>query len=471
MNIEPFFLSAKKLFSREDSTIKIDPEAASEQTLRLSDKEMEQAGPPDKLPAEVERRYIIRRILGKGAFGIVYLAEDRRLGRFVAVKQLLKPYTKEPEIIERFMQEARIGAQLDHPNILNVFALEEDENSACIIMEYMGGGSLAGYLQKQGRLDVHTAVRIFAGILNGLDAAHHVMVIHRDIKPQNILFGPRGEPKISDFGVAHLPVSAGGATSISNDMRENIIGTPLYMSPEQILRQTVDSRTDLYSAGAVMYEMLTGRKIFNFGPAARTGDIIGMITGVLPEPIAPSPKIPDGLRELVMKLLSKKADDRFASARDVLARMQELFQNSELVQTNLIQDGTLGTTGPLLSSPAAMLEDVIRLLMIDGSLTSSERKELERRAERLGVSKLQAELIEDKVRAEMRLPSLQAIREFTQVAEAFYTTSPDMKISAEQIEFMNSRGKELEISSKEMNSILAEVRARVRYKRLSSDKS
>jgi len=208
MNIEPFFTSAKKLFGHEEPKIKIDPYASSEDTLRLKESDMEIAA-PEKLPVEVERRYTIKRILGKGAFGIVYLAEDRKLGHLVAVKQLLKSCAKDPEIHERFTQEARIGAQLGHPNIVNVFSLEEDENSACIIMEYLGGGSLASYIQGDKRLDVGTSVRIFVGILNGLDAAHHIMVIHRDIKPQNILFGPQGEPKISDFGV-RAPPGRGG---------------------------------------------------------------------------------------------------------------------------------------------------------------------------------------------------------------------------------------------------------------------
>ena len=224
MDINPIFQSAQRLFARVQHSVENKKNHTLDTTLQMTDAEHE-FDSPYPLPEEVTKRYIIRRSLGKGAFGIVCLAEDRKIGRLVAIKQLVNYRRRDSEIYERFMQEARIGAQLDHPNLVNVLSLEEDENSACIIMEYLGGGSLASYIKKEKKVDIHTAVSIITGVLTGLDAAHHVMVIHRDIKPQNILFGPHGEPKISDFGVAHLPVAFGGIREDQVERQSRVIGT------------------------------------------------------------------------------------------------------------------------------------------------------------------------------------------------------------------------------------------------------
>ncbi len=466
MNFQPFFISAQRLFSQDENMSSSDSEIPdNEKTLVLDESELE-LSPPEKLPVEVERRYQVRRTLGKGAFGIVYLAEDRKIGRLVAIKQLLKPFAKNPEIYERFTQEARIGAQLDHPNIVNVFSLEEDKNSACIIMEYLGGGSLASYIQKEKRLDVNTAVRIFIGVLNGLDSAHHIMVIHRDIKPQNILFGSYGEPKISDFGVAHLPENVGGGHSISKDMDRHIVGTPLYMPPEQILKKPVDCRADLYSAGAVLYEMLTGRKIFCLDMSASDNKkIIETVVSSVPDPIEPELKIPEKLCMIISKLLSKNPEDRYPDARSAAIEAQDAIQDTKHGTASL-STGTLGTVGPVLSSPVAMLEDVIRLFLIDGSLSTAERKELDRRAERLGVSKIQAEALEDKVRKELGLPALKYLWELSQLVEAFMATSKDCVLSSEQLDFIHSKGREFNVRRKERLSIIQNCRDKYRYLKL-----
>lgn len=464
MNIEPFFLSAQRLFNKDESTVKISDFTVNdnEKTVVLKDSDHELL-PPEKLPEEVSRRYSIRRALGKGSFGIVYLAEDRKIGRLVAIKQLLKPFEKDPEIYERFTQEARIGAQLDHPNIINVFSLEEDRDSACIIMEYLGGGSLASYIQKEKNLDVQTSTRIIIGVLTGLDAAHHVMVIHRDIKPQNILFGALGAPKISDFGVAHLPESAGGGHTISRDMARRIVGTPLYMPPEQIMKKQIDCRADLYSAGAVLYEMLTGRKIFDID-ISNTQMAIQTITTRPPDPIEAELRIPEKLEKLVMRLLSKNPEERPLNAKTAIRDIHEAMGHGTGYSTGLTTgEATVGTVGPMLSSPAAMLEDVIRLFLIDGSLSVAERKELNRRGERLGVSKVQAEALEEKVREELGFPSYRSIWDFRQLVEAFIASSKEQTLTEEQMEFLQMRGSEAKITKKERLSIIQECRDRSLY--------
>lgn len=462
----PFFQSAQRLFKKTVPLEKTEMTMANiEEKTRLIGEKDNEADVPQKLPTAVEKRYRVRRVLGKGAFGIVYLAEDRRIGRLVAVKQLLTSFAKDPEIYDRFTQEARIGAQLDHPNIVNVLSLEEDESSACIIMEYLGGGSLASYLHKEGRLDFGTAARIILGVLNGLDAAHHIMVIHRDIKPQNILFSPRGEPKISDFGVAHLPIRAGGIPKISDDMMKIIIGTPIYMAPEQIMKKLVDCRADLYSAGAVLYEMLTGKRIFAVG-SSDTMDMKNMVVYQPPDPVDPSLKIPEGLVNITLKLLAKNPDDRFSDARSVMDAIQEVVSESEVKEGKLNSDARIGRIGPLLSSPAAMLEDVIRLFLVDGSLLSpAERKELKMRAERLGVSKIQAEAIEEKVRAELKITSLAVIKQYAILVEAFVSLGQDCVLTKDQQEYLGRKRKELNLSDNEGAIIERECRERIRYQK------
>jgi serine/threonine protein kinase len=423
------------------------------------------------LPEEVLKRYIIRRPLGKGAFGIVCLAEDRKIGRLVAIKQLVNYSRRDPEIYERFMQEARIGAQLDHPNLVNVLSLEEDENSACIIMEYLGGGSLASYINKEKKVDVHTAVRIITGVLTGLDAAHHVMVIHRDIKPQNILFGPHGEPKISDFGVAHLPVVSGGIPEDHIAYQKKVFGTPLYMAPEQISSKHYDHRVDLYAIGAVLYEMLTGKKIFSPRGDISIETMRNLIMTIEPDQIDVGAAIPSGLAAITMKLLAKKPDERFPDARSVIIALEKLDLPVIGKMQGIHSETRVGVSGPLISSPAAMLEDVIRLFLVDGSISPAERRELVRRSERLGVSSLHARGIENKIRMELGYPSIEAVEEYTELMRQFMNASPELKISPANHELLEKRRAELGISHDETVSLGKELSDKIKYQKISENKN
>lgn len=415
-------------------------------------------------PLHVAERYLIKRSLGKGAFGIVFLAEDKRIGRLVAIKQLFKSYVKNPEIHERFMQEARIGAQLDHPNIINVFALEEDKKSACIIMEYLGGGSLESYMEKNGKVEPLMALRIFRGIMAGLDAAHKVMAIHRDIKPPNILFDHLGEPKISDFGIAYLPVDAGGAPGIEVPKSGPIVGTPRYMSPEQILRSTLDCRTDLYSAGAVLYEMLTGRKLFEITDEMKFIDICKII--LEQNPPVPEGEIPKPILDITFKLLEKKPDQRFQSAEEVIGVIDNFFiQNANNRNSTSKDMPRIGSYGPLLNSPIAMFEDILRLLLVDGVLAPSERRELNRRAERLGISDAQARVIEEKIRKEQSLPPLESIEKYRSLAEAFFASNKELKLLQEQKDFLKEKRLKLKIKKEEANILERQAREKVRLEK------
>jgi len=415
-------------------------------------------------PVHVAERYLIKRSLGKGAFGIVYLAEDRKIGRLVAIKQLFKSYVKDPEIHERFMQEARIGAQLDHPNIINVFALEEDSRSSCIIMEFLGGGSLESYMEKNKIVEPEMALQISRGIMLGLDAAHKVMAIHRDIKPPNILFDHMGEPKISDFGIAYLPVDAGGAPNIEAKTSAPIIGTPRYMSPEQISKKSLDGRTDLYSAGAVLYEMLTGRKVFAISDDMNVYDIFKII--LEKKPPIPEKNIPNPIIDITMKLLEKNPDDRFHNAGEVIDEIDKfLIGSSNIDKSNNSDMPRIGSSGPLLSSPVAIFEDIIRLLLVDGVLAPSERRELNRRAERLGISDIQSRMIEEKVRAEQFLPPLKSIEEYRSAAEAFFASNKELKLLQQQKEFLKEKRNKLKIKKEESNILERQAREKIRLKK------
>ena len=441
-------LTKKKTTDELDKTIIMSEKASVEETA---------------FPQQLANRYSVKRSLGKGAFGIVYLAEDRKIGRLVAIKQLYKSYVKDIEIHERFMQEARIGAQLDHPNIINVFSLEEDKKSACIIMEYLSGGSLANYMMKNTIISPSTALDIFKGVITGLNAAHKVMAIHRDIKPQNIIFDHLGTPKISDFGIAFLPVNAGGAPIIESETSNPIIGTPRYMSPEQISRKKIDQRSDLYSAGAVLYEMLTGEKLFDISKDMNFSEISDIILNKTPK--YPNTDIPSDIVQMTMKLLNKAHDKRYATAEELLIDIDKITLNSKKNNTNNgAKISHIGRSGPVLSSPIAIFEDIICLLLVDGVLAPSERKELNSRAERLGISEAQSRLIEDKIRTERSLPLLNSIEEYQTLAENLYASSENLKLLPEQKEILKEKRKALKIKVEEGKILKQQAREKIRIK-------
>lgn len=354
------------------------------------------------LPKELSKRYAIRRVLGRGSFGIVFLAEDRRLGRLVAIKQLFAGDERDPEQRERFLQEARIAGQLEHPNIIIVYNIEGTDETACIIMEYLGGGSLYDVLKLEGVLEFRAAGRIMLGILAGLQAAHGILVVHRDIKPQNILFGIGTTPKISDFGIAHLPASAGGSEILeqSDQAMESIMGTPLYMSPEQVMKRDLDGRSDLYSAGVILYQMLAGRAPLARQRGMTMDQIAEEIVTVTPEPVRKyRPDCPRKLEDVAMCLLEKERDNRYRSASDVIGALVAALRKLPAKQFSP-EEVAMPLMYHIGNSPATIFADIISLLLIDGAISPAERAELDVRAERLGLSPAQATAIEKKVRRE-----------------------------------------------------------------------
>src|SRR5436190_1480038 len=265
--------------------------------------------------------YEIERLLGKGSIGKVYLARHRRIGRRVALK-IIRPEQRfdddadREEFRRRLQREAELCASLHHPNVVTLFeAGYEDDVIAYLATEYVEGESLQARLKKTRPLPLDDALRIAADVLRALDYAHSKNVIHRDIKPGNIILAATGEAKITDFGIAR-PVNS------SLTGTNSLLGTPNYMSPEQVKSSLITPRADLFCAGVVMYEMLTGVKPFS------ASDISGILYNVVnlePPPADKiNPTVPRAVGRIVAKLLAKAPQARYPSAADALADLERL---------------------------------------------------------------------------------------------------------------------------------------------------
>ena len=204
-------------------------------------------------------KYVIHSVLGKGAMGVVYKAFDQGIERVVAVKTVRKDLVDPDlaaQVMARFQNEARAAGRLLHPNIVSVYEYGEDERNAFIAMEYVEGTGLREYLNRKASFDLGQIVGIISQLLLALDFAHERGVVHRDVKPANLILTSGGALKVADFGIARIDTS-----NLTN--AGMVMGTPSYMSPEQCQGKEIDRRSDLFSAGVVLYELLTGEKPFS----------------------------------------------------------------------------------------------------------------------------------------------------------------------------------------------------------------
>ena len=281
---------------------------------------------PDKA-ASVKKlgRYDITRVLGKGAMGVVYEARDPNLNRKVAIKTVRVDSLSKEEAAEyelRFRTEAHSAARLQHPNIVSVYDSDRDGETAFLVMEFVKGEDLKHYLDGGQRYSLEQSVRMMRDLLAALDYAHQRKIIHRDIKPANLLIEADGRVKLTDFGVARIQDS-GEATRTQGGM----VGTLKYMSPEQVEGKTVDAASDLFSAGIVLYQLLTDRRPFD-------GDsyfsIVNQITNQ--QPPAPSTinqMLPVALDAVVARALAKNKLDRFATAQDFIFALQAAARRAD----------------------------------------------------------------------------------------------------------------------------------------------
>lgn len=259
----------------------------------------------------IDNRYELGEPLGGGGMARVYLARDRLLERDVAVKILREQYAEDSGFVERFRREAQNAAALSHPHIVQTYDRgETGDGRYYIAMEHVSGGTLSERLDRDGTLAAHTAAEVASQVADALGAAHEQRVIHRDIKPQNVLVTERGDVKVTDFGIAR----AAEETSLSRTSA--VLGTAAYMSPEQALGKEVGPTGDLYSLGVVLYEMLTGKVPFT-APSPTAVSLMHVNAEPTP-PAELNPEIPESMNDLVMKLLSKDPADRYTGAGELI---------------------------------------------------------------------------------------------------------------------------------------------------------
>src|SRR5687767_641103 len=284
---------------------------------------------------ETVSHYQVLEELGGGGMGVVYKALDTRLRRHVALKFLPVELTRHLPAKERFLLEARAASTLDHPNVCTVHEVDETPDGRLFIaMAYYQGESLRQRIER-GPLPVPEALRIAAQVARGLEAAHRAGIVHRDVKPANIMLPAGGEVKILDFGLAKLEGEARRLTRTGTTM-----GTVAYMSPEQARGDEVDARSDLWSLGVVLYEMLTGRLPFK---GERDHSIVYSILHTPPGPLRPlCPGVPRPVERLIERLLEKDPKHRIQSAGEVAAALAAAERGDNLAPTELALSGSLG---------------------------------------------------------------------------------------------------------------------------------
>lgn len=266
--------------------------------------------------------YSIERCIGSGGMGDVYLATDTRLNRKVAIKTLPGVYAGDPGFVRRFRNEAQAAATLNHPNVATIFSVEEFDGRPIISMEYVEGRLLSD-LTPAGGVDIPTFLDWFTSISDALSHAHERGIVHRDIKPGNIMITADGTPKILDFGLAQMSVKSPNASHMSLTHPGQVLGTPSYMSPEQAEGRDVDNRSDIFSLGVVMFESLTGEKPFKGSSHA---EIVSNLLKTEPPSVSRiRPEVPPVIVKLIERCLSKAPRSRFQSMREVNNILSELW--------------------------------------------------------------------------------------------------------------------------------------------------
>ncbi len=283
-------------------------------------------------------RYEIRREIGRGGMATVYLAYDPRFRREVALKAMPHQFTHDPMFRTRFEREAQTIAALEHPAIVPVHDFGEENGQPFIVMRYMSGGSLSDRL-KQGRLSLAAATAVLTRIASALDRAHGIGVVHRDLKPGNILFDQYGDAYLADFGIAKIAEATAALTG------SGLVGTPSYMSPEQVKGENIDGRSDIYSLGIILYEMLSGAQPYQ--ATTPWGILSKHVNDPIPHVIDQASDLPPQLDTIVTRALAKEATDRFQTAGELATAV-----------TLVVQQRPYATTATLIT-PAPEPETIV----------------------------------------------------------------------------------------------------------------
>ena len=267
----------------------------------------------------IGERYEIIEKIGTGGMSDVYKAKDNKLNRFVAVKVLKQEYSENKNFVSKFRVEAQAAAGLMHPNIVNVYDVGEDIGIHYIVMELVEGITLKKYIEKKVRLSTKEAISIAIQVAMGIEAAHNNHIIHRDIKPQNIIISKEGKVKVTDFGIAKA--------ASSNTITSNVMGSVHYTSPEQARGGFSDAKSDIYSMGITMFEMLTGRVPFNGDTTVSIA--IKHIQDEMPSPRLYVPEIPVSVEKIILKCTQKSPDRRYQSMEDVIKDLKHSLINPD----------------------------------------------------------------------------------------------------------------------------------------------
>ncbi len=361
--------------------------------------------------------YQILDLLGKGGMGEVYLAEDIRLGRKIALKLLPSELTNDELRVLRFQQEARTASALNHPNILTIFDIGEVDSTHFIATEFVKGETLRHFMSA-ARFDVQKALNITIQVASALGAAHEVGVVHRDIKPENIMVRPDGLVKVLDFGIAKLTqrTATGGKSEMGllplvNTEPGMVMGTPKYMSPEQVRALDVDERTDIFSLGAVLYEMITGKAPFE---RSTVGDTIAAILQSEPLAMATSETAaPAELQEIVFKALRKDRDERYQTMGDLISDLRSLGKKVESDQQSV---------SPAPSAWTGYAPTIVETM---GKAIVETRKDIEGRSSEIGVTRTasSAEYIVSEIKQHKRGSALIMAALVVAVATVIYFAS------------------------------------------------
>jgi len=306
-------------------------------------------------------RYEIIQELGKGAMGVVYQALDPQINRTIALKVLREDRVTSEDFVQRFLKEAMAIGRLSHPNIVTIYDVGRDHGTVYLAMEFLEGRPFNDIIREQ-TLNPEQIAALAIQLAESLDYAHKKGIVHRDIKPSNIMMTPDGKVKLTDFGIARIE----DASMHQQTRAGEILGTPVYMSPEQVMGQQLDGRSDLYSLGVILYELAAGSRPYS---GENLASIFRAITLDNPkDPAEINPGIPSGLGKLIMKSLNKKADERFQTGAEMASAFKDFLGS---LQTVLRQDKPEPGAKPYTAIISAI---VLILLLAAGGYFISSRK-------------------------------------------------------------------------------------------------